>query len=269
MNENALEVLSDAEEYALFGYPPTTMQDCDFLESIIEVSGCPSPMLLDIACGSGRHALEMAKRGYSVTGFDISESMVCAAREYAEREGLDVRFEQRDMREMNYDSQFDLAYVLFNTMGLLTTNDALLDFLDGVYAALRPNGLFVFQVGNLWSYIAQGNFSNSLYESEEERGGVKRKLVMRMVIGPYNNIYRMHYDKYYWRDGRELGPKSEDVDLRVFSVNELDLLLDSSGFDRLKVFGATDLLSVIEDPDTLVELEKPFLSYVVLTKKII
>jgi len=267
MHKRSTEVLDDAEEYSLFGYPPTTTKDCDFLDVILKVSGCESPVLLDIACGIGRHALEMARRGYDVTGIDISESMICEARENGLAEGLDVRFEEHDMRTLDFHTQFDTAYILFNTMGLLTSNEEVLDFLYGVYDALRPDGLFIFQVGNLWSYIAEGNFSNSVYESEEAHGGVKRKLRMQMVIGPYNNIYRMHYDKRYWRDGKELAPKSEDIDLRIFSLNELDLLLDLSGFQRLKVFGTTALTSAIEDANHISVTEKPFHSYVVLSMK--
>ncbi|MDF1514149.1 MAG: class I SAM-dependent methyltransferase, partial [Anaerolineae bacterium] len=207
--------LDPAVEYELFGYPHTTQQDCDFLESILEVSGQPAPDLLDIACGTGRHALEMAQRGYAVTGIDISEAMLSAAGKHSRDAGLDSVFQLCDMRELPYHLEYDFAYSLFNTMGLLVENDEVNDFLAGVHDALRPGGLFLFQVGNLWSYIAEGNFLNSVYESEAENNGVKRKLRMNMVIGPYNNVYRMHYDKQYWREGVELTPRSEDVYLRA------------------------------------------------------
>lgn len=267
MQKNTKDVINDAEEYVLFGYPETTMQDCDFLEDVIKVSGCSTPTLLDIACGTGRHALEMARRGYCVTGVDISEDMLFVARDSSIAEGIKIQYDQCDMGEINYSNQFDIAYIFFNTMGLLTSNDAILDFLDRIYAALRPNGLFVFQVGNLWSYIAEGNFSNSVYENQQEKQGVKRKLVMHMIIGPYNNIYRMHYDKSFWRDRKKLEPKSEDIDLRIFSLNEIDLLLEYSGFQRLKVFGATDFNTVIDNPDQIKKVDKSYHSYIVLAMK--
>ena len=267
MNKNPIQTLSEAEEYTLFGYPHTTMQDCDFLEDIIAISGSMSPVLLDIASGTGRHALEMTRRGYDVTGVDISESMLRSARELSLAEGFDIHFQQCDMRQLDFKSEFDLAYILFNSMGLLTSNDEILDFLKGIHDALAPNGLFVFQVGNLWSYIAAGNFSNSVYESEEEKGGIRRTIRMTMVIGPHNNIYRMHYDKRYWREGNELPSKKEDVELRIFSLNELDMFLDLSGFQLLKVFGETILTSIIEDPNQISAQEKSFHSYIVLAMK--
>ncbi|TFG68525.1 MAG: class I SAM-dependent methyltransferase [Anaerolineales bacterium] len=267
MHKNSRESLSEAEEYALIGYPQTTQQDCDVLEGIVKAANCVSPALLDIACGTGRHALEMSRRGYCVTGVDISEDMVNVARENAAVANLDGRFDVRDMRTLDFQARFDIAYILFNTMGLLTSNEDVLAFLRSTYEALLPNGLFVFQVGNLWSYIAEGNFSNSVYESEDENEGVKRHLRMQMVVGPYNNIYRMHYDKRYWRDGVELNSKSEDVDLRIFSLHELDLLLELSGFKCLRVFGDTTLNSVIEDPNQICADEKPYKSYVVLSMK--
>jgi SAM-dependent methyltransferase len=259
--------LSPVEEYALFGYPHTTMRDCDFMESIISVSQQTSPDLLDIACGTGRHAIEMARRGYGVAGIDISEDMLSTARAYSHEAGVEISFHQCDMRKLDFHHDFDFAYSLFNSMGLLLENKDVLEFLDGVYDALRSGGLFVFQVGNLWSYMAEGHFTNSVFESTDEHGAVKRSLRMQMVIGPYNNIYRMHYDKRFWRDGIELAPRSEDVDLRVFSINELDLLLEKSGFHMMSVFGETDLAAVIPDTQKISLQEKPFHSYVVLAMK--
>lgn len=74
-----MDSLDEAEEYELFGYPNTTIQDCNFLEDVFSTFGHKIHALLDIACGTGRHALEMAKRGYTVTGIDVSENMLNVA----------------------------------------------------------------------------------------------------------------------------------------------------------------------------------------------
>ena len=61
-----LDVLDGAEEYDLFGYPNTTIKDCNFLEDMFTTFGHKIHGILDVACGTGRHALEMTKRGDTV-----------------------------------------------------------------------------------------------------------------------------------------------------------------------------------------------------------
>jgi SAM-dependent methyltransferase len=260
--------LAEAEEYRLFGHPGTELQDCDFLEAVFASASIPVQKILDIACGTGRHAVEMARRGYAVTGVDISPDMLAAARQEAQAQGLEIELLQEDMRELHFPQAFDAAYILFNTMCLLTRNEELLAFLKGVHIALKPGGLLVIEVGNLWPSIASGKLANGSFSGDEERQGIRRRREMEFIIGPYNNLM-CHLDhKCFWRGEEELEPKSRTVLLRIFSLNELDLLCRLTGYTIQEVYGATDPQAKILDPDKSQKLENPNRSYVLLLKKI-
>lgn len=262
-----LDVLDEAEEYELFGYPHTEIQDCNFLEDVFTTFGHKIHDILDIACGTGRHALEMAKRGYAVTGIDNSESMLKVAMKRASDQNLKINFVKRDMIKLNFKKEFDAAYILFNTISLITRNEDLIKFMNGVHNSLRANGLFVIEAGNMWSFIAEGNFSNSLSERDEEKAGIKRHLDVRTIIGPYNNVYCHKSDIRYWRNGEELRLKTRIENKRAFSVNEFDLICRLTKFKILKIFGSTDIDKKIEDPNKIEEIEKPYRSFVLVLRK--
>jgi len=262
-----LQVLDEAEEYELFGYPNTTIQDCDFLEDVFTAFGQKIHDILDIACGTGRHVLEMARRGYTVTGLDISESMLNMAMKKASDEGLRIRFMQRDMLRLNFREEFDAAYILFNTISLLIQNEDLIKFIRGVHNSLRAAGLFVMEVGNLWAYIAEGKFTNSLLKRDEEKAGIKRHLDVRTIVGPYNNIYCHESEIRYWRNDEDLQPRIKIENKRAFSVNEFDLLCKLTKFRILEVFGSTDINEKIEDPNKTEELENPYRNFVLVLRK--
>ncbi len=256
--------IGEAEEYKLFGHPSAELQDCDFLEAVFAASGNPIHAILDIACGTGRHAIEMARRGYTVTGVDISADMLAAARQDARVQGLEIELYQKDMRKLDFHEAFDAAYILFNTLCLLTHNDELIGFLKGVHTALKPGGAFVIEVSNLWPSIASGKLANGSFEGDEERNGIKRHREMEFVIGPYNNLM-CHLDtRRFWRGAEELEPKSRTVLLRIFSLNELDLLCRLTGYTIQEIYGATDTGAKILDPDKAYKLENAYRSYVLL-----
>lgn len=252
----ALETLDDAVEYELFGYPHTEIKDCNFLEDVF-TAFCHKVMdVLDLGCGTGRHAMEMARRGYVVTGIDISESMLRVAKEKASGQNLQIEFTRKDMARLDLKEGFDVAYSLFNSLSLVTRNIDLIGFMNGVHRSLRKDGLLIVQVGNLWLYIAGNNFKNEHRQIEEEKAGIRRHRGIRTVIGPYNNIYCHRTNLRYWKDGEELPPKVRNDPRRIFSINEFDLLCRLTKFTILEVFSTTDINERIEDPTGIDQTDK-------------
>jgi len=252
----ALETLDESAEYELLGYPHTEIGDCDFLEDVFTTFGHKVKDVLDIACGTGRHAIEMAKRGYAVTGIDISENMLRVAKEKASDQTLQIEFMQKDMSKLDLDEGFDAAYSLFNSLSLITRNTNLIGFMNGVHRSLRKDGLLIVQVGNLWLYIAGNNFKNECRQIEEEKAGIRRQRGIRTIIGPYINIYCHKTDLRYWKDGEELPPKVRNDPQRIFPINEFDLLCRLTKFTILEVFSTTDINERIEDPTRIDQTDK-------------
>lgn len=87
-----------------------TVGECDFIEQ--EVGRDKSIKIIDIGCGTGRHAIELTKRGYKVTGVDLSESQLARACEKAKEAGVTIDFQKHDARALPFEGEFDLAIML-------------------------------------------------------------------------------------------------------------------------------------------------------------
>ncbi|MGE5225210.1 MAG: class I SAM-dependent methyltransferase [Omnitrophica WOR_2 bacterium] len=256
--------IGQAEEYQLFGHPGTEMQDCNFLVDVFNAHGNRIEEILDIACGTGRHAIEMAKRGYQVTGVDISADMLGAARDYSLHSKAAVTFVQQDMVHLSFREKFDAAYILFNTISLLISNDDLIQFMEAVHSALKPGGLFILETGNLWPFIAKNQLGNAIFSSDEENGGIRRHRETEIIIGPYNNVMSHQNYQWYWRGEEELGPKTDVFYTRIFSFNELDLLCRLTGFQMIAAFGSADMEKKLLQPNKIEKLEEAYRSYVLV-----
>lgn len=123
-------------------------RDEDEAENLIDLivdATAPEPgaSILDVGCGRGRHARALARRGYRVTGIDLSATALDEARTKAEAEGLDIRFEQADMREPYCAACMDGAVNLFTTFGYFEEDADNQQALTAIATALRPGGWFV------------------------------------------------------------------------------------------------------------------------------
>jgi 2-polyprenyl-3-methyl-5-hydroxy-6-metoxy-1,4-benzoquinol methylase len=114
------------------------------------------PRVLDIACGSGRHSVALAKSGAEVVGFDSSEEMIKAAEDHAEQNGVAVEFFLADMLDFAdmVRGEFDLVVCLGNSLALLPTIDALTSLLTQVHSLLSKDGQLVYQVLNFQEILS-------------------------------------------------------------------------------------------------------------------
>ena len=119
----------------------------DFFEKIFEKYSKTRPeLVLDLGCGTGKMTLELARRGYDMTGVDISAEMLDVARTEAEREGLDVLWLMQDMTEFELYGTVDAAVSCLDCINHLTEREELSAALDLVHNYLIPDGIFVFDV---------------------------------------------------------------------------------------------------------------------------
>ncbi len=100
----------------------------------------PDAELLDLACGKGRHALQMAKRGYRVTGIDLSANSINAAQQL-DHENLE--FHVGDMRHVHFPNRFDYVFNLFTSFGYFDSIHGHSEALEAIYEQLKPGGILV------------------------------------------------------------------------------------------------------------------------------
>lgn len=128
-------------------YTQGTAQEVDFIET--EIHGNKALRILDVGCGTGRHAIELAKRGYQVTGIDLSASQLNRAREKAKLENVDVEFIQADARNLTFKNEFDLCIMLCGgAFPLMESDEMNFKILKNISRALKKKGKLIFTTMN-------------------------------------------------------------------------------------------------------------------------
>jgi SAM-dependent methyltransferase len=154
--ENARKTVLKASRayYAHQGYyedllvAETTKRELDFLEFAFRTHATHRVRdVLDVACGSGRHVLGLAHRGYKCTGQDYTPEQVQIAQARAKREGVSVKLLQGDATRLKYESMFD-AVLALRILFLLPDDDSVLACLRQVHRALRSGGVIVCNIAN-------------------------------------------------------------------------------------------------------------------------
>ena len=100
----------------------------------------PSARILDLCCGPGRHSLELARRGFVVTGVDRTERYLAVARARADKEGLKIEFVHADMREFVRPSAFDLVINLYTSFSYFRDPAEDRRVLENIHESLVPGG---------------------------------------------------------------------------------------------------------------------------------
>jgi cyclopropane fatty-acyl-phospholipid synthase-like methyltransferase len=181
--------------------------------------------VLDVPCGTGRHSIELARRGHRVTGIDFNRKVVERARELAASADLRVDFRQADMRELAFEAAFDRAICHWGSFGYF--DDAgNADFLRRMGRALAPGGVFFLDTlvaeslypkfrERDWSYSGEGPARRRVLEERRFDCATGRVESTWTVIG----------------DDEQ---RSRDVSIRIYTYRELEALLRAAGFDRFR-----------------------------------
>lgn len=124
-----------------------TERQVDFIVRTLNLRG--GEKILDLACGFGRHSLALARRGFDVTGVDITPDYVRYANETAKKEGLNARFYCCDIREVSYEQQFDVVLNMADgAVGYLENDVENEKIFRVVSRALKPGGKHFMDIMN-------------------------------------------------------------------------------------------------------------------------
>jgi 2-polyprenyl-3-methyl-5-hydroxy-6-metoxy-1,4-benzoquinol methylase len=128
-------------------YTQGTQGECDFIEN--EIAQNKRLRILDIGCGTGRHSIELTKRGYKVTGIDLSETQLNRAKEKAAEQKLQIDFQVHDARLLPFANEFDAAIMLCEgSFPLMETDEMNFQILQSAAKALKENGKLIFTTLN-------------------------------------------------------------------------------------------------------------------------
>lgn len=142
-----------------------TKRQVDFLIEKMQLKG--GERILDLACGFGRHSLELARRGFDVTGVDITRDYVDYAARTAEKEGLNARFICSDIREIRFENEFDVVLNMADgAVGYLENEEENLKIFLAISKALKSGGKHFMDIMN-GSY-AVTHFPCKLWDAGEK-----------------------------------------------------------------------------------------------------
>lgn len=183
-----------------------------------------SAKVLDVACGRGRHAIYLNRKGLDVTGIDLSIANITFAKQ-SEKSGL--RFFVHDMRSLSYKNYFDIAFNLFTSFGYFETDQEHISALSGIQRALKPGGLFVLD------YFNSEKVLNNIVPAEVKTiAGIDFHI--QKSIGHNSITKKIDFD-----DKGETFSFREIV--RTFTLADFEKLFDQSGFDIMNTYGNYNL----------------------------
>jgi len=201
-------------------------READPLVRLLELE--PGATVLDLGCGPGRFALELAQRGFRVTGVDRTRRYLAEARRRARQLGLGVELVLSDMRRFVRPGAFDACINMFTSFGYFAKPADDLRVCRNVLRSLRPGGRFLVHVGGK-EWLAR-NFQPRGWS---EAGGTF-VLEERTVVPGWTGLDNRWL---FIRDGRV---REFRFFLRIYSAVELSGLLEQAGFSRVDVYGGLD-----------------------------
>ena len=200
-----------------------TAQEIDFIESQLNVD--PQARILDVGCGFGRHSVELARRGYEVSGIDPSAAMLSDARIRAAEAGVSVDFRQEWGERFSTGQPYDAAICLFTSLGQISDQGENSGLLDKVFAALKPGGHFVVEVPQRETAVRQLKFEEKFGQGDH----------MTFISRDYNAKTQIVSEKF--RVVNELEEHTYLLKYKLFDLPELEASLRTAGFVNLCAYG--------------------------------
>ena len=206
-----------------------TLGECDFIES--EFAFDKQTRILDIGCGTGRHSIELTKRGYHITGIDLSDSLLKRAREKAAEQNLVIDFQKHDARQLPFNQEFDAVIMLCEgAFPLMETDEMNFQILQNAANALKPGGKLIFTTlnGLFPLFHSVKDFLNSALE---EGNATTDAISFDLMTFRESSITSVEDDNGI--------KKALHCTERYYVPSEISWLLKTLKFKSIDIFGAT------------------------------
>jgi SAM-dependent methyltransferase len=199
------------------------------VENLLRLAGIPQGgAVLDLPCGVGRHCLELARRGFRVTGVDRTSVYLARAAEAARQAGVQLELVQEDMRRFRREGEFAMVINLFTSFGYFEDPVDDRQVLANFHASLRPGGTLVMEM------MGKEILARVFRERDWQRVGDLLVLEERRVVRGWSWV-----ESRWTLIGKDTRAERVELDLshRLYSAAELASLLESVGFGPVEVFG--------------------------------
>ncbi len=215
-------------------------KEVDFILKVLKIP--KDALILDLACGIGRHSIELAKRCYNVTGIDFTKEYIKYCKERTRKLSLDnLKFIQMDMRKLNFKNKFDFIINIYTSFGYFTDKENL-DVLRRMVKALKKNGKLLIDVNNrdfLIKHFGKKGLKKLKYGyilEEREFDFSKSRINTKWT--------------YLSKNKKKIGINMTSS--RAYSYHELEAMFEISGLKVIKNFGGFKREKVSFDSNRLI-----------------
>jgi SAM-dependent methyltransferase len=222
-----------AKYYDLFYAGKSNDHEAAFVDSLIKKYAPHAQYVLDVGCGTGRHAQSLVQRGYSVVGVDSSAQMIRIAKEkHADLKGLELICGRA--QDFKVSRKMDAAVSLFHVLSYQSTDDDLAAYMDNIRRHLKRNGVFICDFWYGPAVLSQRPSTRKVRFNMDGHA-VVRKAVPQLRIN--ENCVDVNYEISIHKDTRK-SPYilKETHRMRYFFLPELKKLFSDHGFSVLNVF---------------------------------
>ena len=202
--------------------------EVDYIDSLIQENSNNSKTILDMGCGTGKHAELLCNKGYLVHGIDLSEDMLKIAETRREGKEDKLSFSHSNIQELNLDKKFDIVVSLFHVMSYQNSNEELIKAFKVAKKYLSNGGIFIF---DFWYGPAVLTDLPVTRIKRLENDSIKVTRLAEPVLYARENIVNVNYDVFIEnKNTKEIVEKKELHKMRYFFDTELELILKQVGF---------------------------------------
>lgn len=204
----------------------------------VEAAGGQGRRVLDLACGTGRLSLPLARSGAQVTGGDLSETMLAKARQRAAEQGQELTLLALDMRDFNLGQRFDAVIIAANSLLHLTQTGELLSFLAAAARHLEPTGRLIFDI-----FVPSARLLSLPRDARQKVGDFAHPELGMVTVDEtiaYDPITQISRADWYWSRQGQKDFRHTPLEMRQIYPQELPLLLERGGFRLIDRFGGFD-----------------------------
>jgi SAM-dependent methyltransferase len=209
-------------------------KECDALEkNFAKLCQRKPKSILDVGCGTGSHSVILSKRGYNVTGIDISKTMIKKAKEKAKKEKVKTEFFVQDMQNIKLNKKFDCAICIFGGFGYILKYEDLVNALSGLRQHLNKDCLFIFEFWNV------GGIRPSPYQSwmKTQDENVTLYRLSESNFDPQTNVLNIDFHFILIRKDKLVETFNETHKIKCYTLVEIRKYLEDNDF---KLISARD-----------------------------
>lgn len=242
-----LDVVFEVDDYLfVYGDELTDERSEAEVAELVRLFELDTPLkILDLACGFGRHANRLAALGHTVTGVDYIPGFLEIARQQAKAMGIQVDYQQADMRHLSFDAEFDRVVLMFTSFGYFS-DDENLQVIKNAASALKPGGLLGFDIPHR-DAIAGQRPSDHVIDKDGDL--IINRLSFDALTG------RFHNRRLLVRDGVR---KNKPFSIRLYNAQEIQDLLAKSGLEVAQLLGEGGQPLSNQSQRLIVLAKKPF-----------